>query len=67
MKPQAGHDPFDLEFDADDEFAPPQSDAWREAVAAAEPPVSSSDPFADLPPTSRRRRPARRCRTRSTR
>jgi pilus assembly protein CpaE len=50
MKPQAGPDPFDLEFDADDEFAP-QSDGWREAVAAAEPPVSASDPFADLPPS----------------
>lgn len=53
MKPQAGHDPFDLEFDADDEFAPPQSEAWREAVAAAEPSAPASDPFADLPPPTR--------------
>ncbi len=50
MKPQAGQDPFDLEFDADDEFAPPQSESWREAVAAAEPPPA--DPFADLPPSA---------------
>lgn len=53
MKPQAGHDPFDLEFEADDEFAPPQSEAWREAVAAADPSAPASDPFADLPPPTR--------------
>lgn len=45
MKPQQGHDPFDLDFDADDEFAPPQAEPWREA-----PPAAAADPFADLPP-----------------
>lgn len=49
MNPQAGQDPFDLEFEADDEFAPPQAESWGETVAAAEP--SPVDPFADLPPS----------------
>lgn len=49
MKPQQGHDPFDLDFDADDEFAAPQDASWEESppVAAADP---FADPFADLPP-----------------
>lgn len=50
MKPQQGHDPFDLEFESDDEFAAPQAEPWREtppAAAAADP---FGDPFADLPP-----------------
>lgn len=49
MKPQQGHDPFDLDFDADDEFAPAQDRSWRESppAAAADP---FGDPFADLPP-----------------
>lgn len=48
MKPQ-GTDPFDLDFDADDEFATPQSEPWREAPQAAAP-DPFGDPFADLPP-----------------
>ena len=63
MKPQQGHDPFDPDFDADDEFAPADN-AWREPppAAAADPfgadplagvpaPAAGSDPFADLPPS----------------
>ena len=44
MKPQQGHDPFDLDFDAEDEFTSPD-DSWREPPAPA-----MADPFADLPP-----------------
>ncbi len=49
MKPQQGHDPFDLDFDADDEFATTQDESWRDSppAAAADP---FGDPFADLPP-----------------
>lgn len=44
MKPQTSSDPFDLEFDADDEFAP-REDGWRET------PVSRHDePIDDFPP-----------------
>jgi|SRR5215217_683140 len=45
----ADQDPFDLGFEADDEFAPSPGDPWRDpapdAMGAAEP-----DPFADFPP-----------------
>ncbi|MFN3520781.1 MAG: CpaE family protein [Phenylobacterium sp.] len=49
MNPQsASHDPFDLEFEADDEFtAAPRDQAWDDADSALD---ESSDPFADLPP-----------------
>lgn len=50
MKPQTNSDPFDLEFDADDEFATPQTDDWRETALA--PGDAASDPFADLPAVS---------------
>jgi pilus assembly protein CpaE len=48
MKPQTGLDPFDMQFDADDEFAPQPDEAWRTAPALS--PRASSDPFADFPP-----------------
>jgi pilus assembly protein CpaE len=44
MKPQS--DPFDLEFDADDEFAAPTDQAWSPAAPAAEP---EDDPFGATP------------------
>ncbi|MBC7667386.1 MAG: pilus assembly protein CpaE, partial [Gemmatimonadaceae bacterium] len=40
-------DPFDLGFEADDEFAAPGADPWRVAPA---PRSTSDDPFADFPP-----------------
>jgi pilus assembly protein CpaE len=45
MKPQS--DPFDLEFEADDEFAAPTETAWRPAGDDA----VADEPFADIPPT----------------
>jgi pilus assembly protein CpaE len=45
MKPQSAQDPFDLTFDADDEFAAPADDAWRESAQAS----VSDDPFRDIP------------------
>ncbi|MFN3512115.1 MAG: CpaE family protein [Phenylobacterium sp.] len=48
MKPQPDRDPFDLEFESDDEFAPPQEEVWRGEAA---------DPFADLPPPRPRPEP----------
>lgn len=55
MKPQ-GTDPFDLDFDADDEFATPQNEPWRETPQAAGP-DPFADPFADLPPVREPERP----------
>jgi len=46
MTTRNDHDPFDLGFEADDDFAAPGADPWRAAPAAA----VSSDPFADFPP-----------------
>lgn len=48
MKPQEGRDPFDLEFDADDDFGP------SPVALVPEPPAEPArepafDPFADLP------------------
>ena len=43
MKPQS--DPFDLEFEADDEFAAPADQAWRPAQAAD----PAEDPFGATP------------------
>jgi len=46
-------DPFDLEFDAKDEFAPPPSldaaDTWRDPGAGAPAAGPAPDPFAGLP------------------
>jgi pilus assembly protein CpaE len=50
MKPQSSPDPFDLSFDADDEFgpAPATSDGdWREAAVEAL--TAAEDPFHDIP------------------
>jgi pilus assembly protein CpaE len=47
MVTQADHDPFDLGFDADDEFAAPGADPWRASPA---PMTKLDDPFADFPP-----------------
>lgn len=47
----ADHDPFDLGFDAGDEFASAPDDPWRQASATA-PSISGAegdDPFADFP------------------
>ena len=47
----ADHDPFDLGFDAEDEFASSSGDPWREASPAV-PSISGAagdDPFADFP------------------
>lgn len=51
MNPQsASHDPFDLEFEVEDEFTEtPQEADWRTAGEVDEPPAA--DPFADLPPS----------------
>ncbi len=40
-------DPFDLDFEADDEFTSPSDDAWRETPMA--PAGGMADPFADFP------------------
>ena len=47
MKPQTSPDPFDLSFDADDDFTPAQEGAWRETAVEA----ADSDPFHDIPDT----------------
>ena len=47
MKPQQGQDPFDLDFEADDDFSVSQTDAWREPPPSA---GAIEDPFANLPP-----------------
>jgi pilus assembly protein CpaE len=51
MATRNDHDPFDLGFEADDDFAAPGaapgSDPWR---AAAAPRSGADDPFADFPP-----------------
>ena len=45
----AENDPFDLGFEADDEFASALDDPWRGAPAAGAG-AGPSDPFADFPP-----------------
>jgi pilus assembly protein CpaE len=55
MTRKPDHDPFDLGFEADDDFAGPGSDPWRASasaprVQAAPPSVLADDPFADFPP-----------------
>ena len=47
MKPQQGQDPFDLDFEADDDFSVSQTDTWREPPPSA---AAVEDPFANLPP-----------------
>ena len=47
MATRDDHDPFDLGFEADDDFAAPGADPWRAAPAARS---SADDPFADFPP-----------------
>lgn len=47
MTRRADHDPFDLGFEADDDFAAPGADPWRAAPAARS---VDEDPFADFPP-----------------
>ena len=47
MKPQS--DPFDLEFEADDEFDAPAESAWRPAAEAAA--GDADEAFADVPAT----------------
>jgi len=57
MRAQGGHDPFDLAFEADDDFGPARDDGWR---SAEERPgrQDAVDPFADLAPAAPRARPA---------
>ncbi|HRD46324.1 MAG TPA: CpaE family protein [Caulobacter sp.] len=45
----AEHDPFDLGFEAEDEFAPAGGDPWRDDLPLVKP-ASGADPFADFPP-----------------
>ena len=51
MTTRNDHDPFDLGFEADDDFgapgAAPGADPWRAAPSL---PSSAADPFADFPP-----------------
>ncbi len=51
MTPQSAADPFDLNFEAEDEFSAPKEENWSEAVAPAE---GQPDPFGDLPPLDER-------------
>lgn len=47
----ASHDPFDLGFDADDDFAPTSGDPWRDSAPLVRPTAGAGDdPFADFPP-----------------
>ena len=47
----ADHDPFDLGFEAADEFASTSADPWRdEGPLLRQPAGVGSDPFADFPP-----------------
>ncbi len=47
----ANHDPFDLGFDADDDFAPTGGDPWRDGGPLVRPTAGTGDdPFADFPP-----------------
>ncbi len=46
----ADHDPFDLGFEADDEFAPAGGDPWRDQTPLTRPAAAGPDPFADFPP-----------------
>lgn len=47
----ADHDPFDLGFEADDEFAPVSGDPWRDqGPRLRQDAGAADDPFADFPP-----------------
>ncbi|MDO8297983.1 MAG: CpaE family protein [Caulobacter sp.] len=50
MSPEpADQDPFDLGFDADDDFSPSTGDAWREGPSGPSAHGEPADPFADFP------------------
>ena len=50
MRP-TDNDPFDLGFDAADEFTTGASDPWRSSAPSLNPAVGGfDDPFADFPP-----------------
>ena len=49
MRP-TDNDPFDLGFDAADEFTTGASDPWRSAAPSLTPAGGFDDPFADFPP-----------------
>lgn len=46
----ADSDPFDLGFDAEDDFSTPAADPWAESGQAGAAPARHDDPFADFPP-----------------
>ncbi|MES2034318.1 MAG: CpaE family protein [Pseudomonadota bacterium] len=46
----ADQDPFDLGFEADDEFASSPGDPWRDASPSSLMDSAGPDPFADFPP-----------------
>lgn len=51
MNRSADHDPFDLGFEADDEFARAVGDPWRDDAPLVRPAAEAGlDPFADFPP-----------------
>lgn len=58
MRTQSGHDPFDLDFEADDDFGPARDDGWRSAGETGGRGGAAVDPFADLAPAAPRARPA---------
>ncbi|HWT52757.1 MAG TPA: pilus assembly protein CpaE, partial [Caulobacter sp.] len=50
MRP-TDNDPFDLGFDAADEFTTGASDPWRSSASSLNPAAGGfDDPFADFPP-----------------
>ncbi|WP_419254293.1 AAA family ATPase [Caulobacter sp. ErkDOM-YI] len=59
-RPPSDHDPFDLGFEAADEFTSAGSDPWRSPAPALSPALDGmDDPFADFPPARPRdERPA---------
>jgi pilus assembly protein CpaE len=58
MRTQSGHDPFDLDFEADDDFGPARDDGWRSAGETGGRGGAAVDPFADLAPAAPRARGA---------
>ncbi len=50
-RPPSDHDPFDMGFEATDEFTSAGSDPWRSPAPALTPAMGGlDDPFADFPP-----------------
>lgn len=50
-RPPSDHDPFDLGFEAADEFTSAGADPWRSSAPALTPAMGGlDDPFADFPP-----------------